>query len=167
MHGERDIDVEEGTVKPVDSGQLGRGVDADLLVDRKGRRIVRDLVRGLDIAFRRGRAALVDVVRGVIATATAAAAAALSAATTGAVDGLREAEDGFPPARRADRVGGGIPEARGGEGALGPARVQARKVPLDELGRRVPVELVAHIDQTLDRRHIDFVYRREVKDHCS
>ena len=65
----------------------------------------------------------------------------------------------------ADGAGGaGVAEASGCEGALCPAVVDGGKVPVDRVGGGVAVELVADVDEVLDRGHVDVVYRGEVQD---
>jgi len=85
---------------------------------------------------------------------------------SGAAD-LRDAEDGFPPIKQCGAVGvggGRVAEAGGGEGALGPAVVDAGEVPLDLFGSGVAVELVADVDEMLHRGDVDVVDRGEVED---
>ena len=80
---------------------------------------------------------------------------------------FRDAENGFPAL-----VGGAFPggcrgrvaEAGGGEGAFGPAVVDAGEMPVYFVGGGVAVELVAHVDEVLHRGYIDVVYRGEVED---
>lgn len=66
----------------------------------------------------------------------------------------------------AARVGlrGVVAEACGGERALGPAVVDVAEVPVYCVGGGVLVELVANVDQVLDRCEIDVVDGGEVKD---
>ena len=77
-----------------------------------------------------------------------------------------DGEDGFPATDLAVGHGGrGVAEAGGDEGALGPAVADAGHVPVDDVGRGVPVELIAHVDELLDRGDVDVVDRGEVEDH--
>lgn len=57
-----------------------------------------------------------------------------------------------------------VAEARRRQRSLCPAVLDVGKVPVHRVGRRVPVQLVAHVNQRLGRRHVDDVDRREVED---
>lgn len=78
---------------------------------------------------------------------------------------FRHAEDGLPALEcRRVALGGGEAEAGGGEGSLGPAVVDAGEVPVHGVRGGVAVELVADVDEVLDRRDVDVVDGGEVKD---
>lgn len=75
------------------------------------------------------------------------------------------AEDGLP-ALEGRRAGlrGRKAEAGGGEGAFGPAVVDAGEVPVHRVRGGVAVELVADVDEVLDGCDVDVVDRGEVED---
>ena len=75
------------------------------------------------------------------------------------------AEDGLP-ALEGRRAGlrGREAEAGGGEGAFGPAVVDAGEVPVHRVRGGVAVELVADVDEVLDGCDVDVVDRGEVED---
>ena len=79
---------------------------------------------------------------------------------------LGDGEDGFPAggAVGGGGVRGGVAEAGGGEGALSPAVIDAGEVPVDFVGGGVAVELVADVDEVLDRGDVDVVDGGEVED---
>lgn len=78
---------------------------------------------------------------------------------------LGDGEDGLPARHHAIVLGrGGIAEAGGNEGTLGPAVVDVREVPVDGGWRSVIVQLVAHINELLDRGDVNIVNSAEVKD---
>lgn len=72
-------------------------------------------------------------------------------------------EDGSPLASLGV-TGSAESKASSSESPLGPAVLNVGKVPVDNLGRCVSVELVADIDKGLDRGNIDVVDSRKVKD---
>ena len=80
---------------------------------------------------------------------------------------LGHAEDGLPSVVRGGAtgvLGGRVPEPGRGEGALGPAVVDAGDVPVHLFRGGVAVELVAHVDQVLDGSDVDIVDGGEVED---
>lgn len=80
---------------------------------------------------------------------------------------LGDAEDGLPPVEEdggGSVAGGGVAEAGGGEGAFRPPVVDAGEVPLDLVRGGVTVELVADVDEVLDRGDVDVVDGGEVED---
>ena len=77
------------------------------------------------------------------------------------------AEDGLPALQARLRhvaFGGRVAEAGGGEGAFGPAVVDAGEVPVDGVGGGVAVELVADVDEVLDGGDVDVIDGGEVED---
>ncbi len=82
----------------------------------------------------------------------------------GAAD-FSDAEDGFPSAEFLGGEGG-VAEPGGGEGSFGPAVIDACDVPLDCVRGGVAVELVADVDEVLDRGDVDVVDGGEVEDNC-
>lgn len=76
-----------------------------------------------------------------------------------------DAEDGLP-ALEGRRAGlrGREAEAGRGEGAFGPAVVDAGEVPVHRVRGDVAVELVADVDEVLDGCDVDVVDRGEVED---
>ena len=83
----------------------------------------------------------------------------LPANLSDAEDGLPALEDGGVGAR------GRVAEAGGGEGAFGPAVVDAGEVPVDFVRGGVAVELVADVNEDLHAGDIDVVDGGEVEDH--
>ena len=83
----------------------------------------------------------------------------------GAAD-LGDAEDGLPGFVRlgVGGRGGRVAEAGGGEGALGPAVVDAGEVPVYLVRGGVSVQLVADVDEVLDDGYVDVVDGAEVED---
>ncbi len=78
---------------------------------------------------------------------------------------VRDAEDGLPALKDGGfALGSGESEAGGGEGAFGPAVVDAGEMPVDGVWGGVAVELVADVDEVLDGGDIDVVNGGEVED---
>lgn len=71
---------------------------------------------------------------------------------------LSDAEDRLPAVVQTVGALGGVAEAGRDEGALGPAVGDAGDVPVDHLGRRVPIQLVAYVDQLLYRCYVYVVH---------
>ena len=75
-----------------------------------------------------------------------------------------DTEDGFPAVETGFVLGGGVAETGGGEGAFGPAVVDAGEVPVYFVGGGVSVELVADVDEVLDGCDVDVVDGGKVED---
>ena len=73
------------------------------------------------------------------------------------------AKDGFPALETGLAFGSWVAKTGGREGALCPAIVDAGKVPVYFVRGGVAVELVADIDEVLDRGYVDIVDGRKVE----
>ncbi|TKW52537.1 hypothetical protein CTA1_13432 [Colletotrichum tanaceti] len=151
LDGGGDVDVEEGPVHALHGGELAVAAAHDL------RRAVRVFV------VVAAAAALVRRDDVVLLLVAAAGRRDVRLVARARVDG-REAVDGLPAAQVVLVLGRGEAEAGGGEGAARPAVVDVGEVPLHHLGLGVVVQLVAHIDEALDRRDVDVVDGRAVED---
>lgn len=166
----RQVDVEQGPVQTLDDGDLRSAAIVRFALTQ----------RLIEIAF---LARLVEIVRrrrgdrvlpGLLQIPRAALLPPLLVLDRlrrrrGAVlsTELGDAEDGLPSlvcGSATGVLGGRISESGGGEGALGPAVVDAGDVPVHFFRGGVAVELVAYVDQVLDGSDVDIVDGGEVED---
>lgn len=76
---------------------------------------------------------------------------------------LGDAEDGLPAVVKPVSTLSWVSKASRDEGTLGPAVRDASNVPVDNVGSRVAVELVANIDQVLHRCNVHSVDGAEIE----
>lgn len=166
----RQVDVEQGPVQALNDGDLrSPGMVRFALTQRLVE--IAFLARLVDVVRRRGGD---GVLPGLLQIPRAALPPPLLVLDRlrrrrGAVlpTELGHAEDGLPSlvcGGATGVLGGQITEPGGGEGALGPAVVDAGDVPVHFFRGGVAVELVAHVDEVLDGSDVDIVDGREVED---
>ena len=172
--------MEQRSVQPLDDGHPGRGSLANATTIGFAR-----LQLLSQIAAARGAGGVVAVRNRVSLVAVVANAAgsrffvfgalasqflfvlAILRGSRGAVlaADFRHAEDGLPALEAGHVVSrGGETEAGGREGSLGPAVVDAGKVPIYGVRGGVAVKLVADVDEMLDRGDVDIVDGGKVED---
>lgn len=181
----RQVDVEQGPVQALDDGELRpRGGMVRLALTQRLAQMIAaaaflarlvELVRGA--RRRRGDGVLAGPGAGFLQIA--AGVAALAAPALLVLGRLRRrrravlpaqlghAEDGLPAVvggRAAAVLGGRVAEPGRGERPLRPPVVDAGEVPVHPFRGGVAVQLVAHVDQVLDRRDVDVVDGGEVED---
>ena len=168
----RQVDVEQGPVQALDDSDLrSAGVVSLALTQRLVEiaflaRLVRHLVR----RRRRGDGVLpglLQIPRAALPPPLLVLGRLRRRRGTVLPAELGHAEDGLPSlvcGGATGVLGGRVPEPGGGEGALGPAVVDAGDVPVHLLRGGVAVQLVAHVDQVLDGSDVDVVDGREVED---
>lgn len=165
----REIDMEQRPIQAVHDGNLGPGFAVHLASPQLLGQVTTGRARSLVVdvvVCRHGLGSLLLDILGPLATKLIIATLC-DRCGTGIAANLRHAEDGLPAIEN-DAVArrGGIPKAGRGQGATGPSVVDAGDVPINFAGSRVPIELIADIDEVLDGCHVDVVDGREIENDC-
>jgi hypothetical protein len=147
VNGFLEVEMEVRPVESLHSDEAVGGFSCHALL---GRLAVDGIVNSLDVLAN-------GCVLGLLANCSGSSSAVVTAE-------ISDGEDGLPVSSSVIvRAGSAETEASSSQGTLGPSVLNVGKVPVNNLGGGELVELVADIDQSLDRSNINVVDTGEIK----